>query len=66
MSALLVSSIARVDSLRDPQQVVAARSLTWTAAEDPGGAVDKGVQLSAIGDPDGNTITFIGNFRVQY
>jgi glyoxylase I family protein len=23
-------------------------------------------QLSAIRDPEGNTITFIGNFRVQY
>jgi len=33
MSGLLVSSIARVDSLRDPQQVVAARSVIWTAAE---------------------------------
>jgi glyoxylase I family protein len=28
--------------------------------------VNKGVQLSAIRDPDGNTITFIGNFRVNY
>lgn len=28
--------------------------------------VNKGVQLSAIADPDGNTITFIGNFRVTY
>lgn len=28
--------------------------------------VSKGVQLSAIRDPDGNTITFIGNFRVEY
>lgn len=28
--------------------------------------VTKGVQLSAIRDPDGNTITFIGGFRVQY
>jgi hypothetical protein len=28
--------------------------------------VNKGVQLSAIRDPEGNTITFIGNFRVQY
>jgi len=28
--------------------------------------VNKGVQLSAITDPDGNTITFIGNFRVHY
>jgi glyoxylase I family protein len=28
--------------------------------------VNKGVQLSAITDPDGNTITFIGNFRIKY
>ena len=27
---------------------------------------NKGVQLSGIRDPDGNTITFIGNFRVRY
>jgi glyoxylase I family protein len=35
---------------------------------DPGGiqTVNKGVQLSAIRDPEGNTITFIGNFRVEY
>jgi glyoxylase I family protein len=28
--------------------------------------VNKGVKLSAITDPDGNTITFIGNFRINY
>ena len=28
--------------------------------------VNKGVELSAITDPDGNTITLIGNFRVEY
>lgn len=28
--------------------------------------VSKGVQLSTVTDPDGNTITFIGNFRVDY
>jgi catechol 2,3-dioxygenase-like lactoylglutathione lyase family enzyme len=28
--------------------------------------VNKGVQLCAIRDPDGNTITFIGNFRINY
>ena len=28
--------------------------------------VNKGVRLSAIRDPDGNTITFIGNFRIDY
>jgi glyoxylase I family protein len=26
----------------------------------------KGVALSSIADPDGNTITFIGNFRIVY
>jgi glyoxylase I family protein len=28
--------------------------------------VNKGVLLSSIRDPDGNTITFIGNFRIDY
>jgi predicted enzyme related to lactoylglutathione lyase len=28
--------------------------------------VNKGVRLSTIRDPEGNTITFIGDFRVQY
>jgi glyoxylase I family protein len=28
--------------------------------------VNKGVQLSTIRDPEGNEITFIGDFRVQY
>jgi glyoxylase I family protein len=28
--------------------------------------VGKGVQLSGIRDPEGNTITFIGGFRVRY
>jgi glyoxylase I family protein len=28
--------------------------------------VNKGVELSATSDPDGNTITLIGNFRVHY
>ena len=28
--------------------------------------VTKGVELLATGDPDGNTITLIGNFRVEY
>ncbi len=27
---------------------------------------DKGVRLSALFDPDGNTVTLIGGFRVQY
>jgi glyoxylase I family protein len=35
---------------------------------DPGEIVEanKGVRLSAITDPDGNTIRFIGGFRVEY
>jgi glyoxylase I family protein len=28
--------------------------------------VSRGVELSAISDPDGNAITLIGNFRVKY
>jgi uncharacterized protein YndB with AHSA1/START domain len=28
--------------------------------------MNKGVQLSGITDPDGNRITFIGNFRITY
>jgi glyoxylase I family protein len=28
--------------------------------------VSKGVELSATSDPDGNTITLIGNFRAKY
>lgn len=27
---------------------------------------NRGVRLSAITDPDGNRITFIGNFRIEY
>jgi glyoxylase I family protein len=46
------------DSVAD----AAARGLAPGAIE----TVNKGVQLSAIRDPDGNTITFIGNFRVHY
>ena len=29
-------------------------------------AADKGVRLSALTDPDGNTITLIGGFRIDY
>ena len=35
-------------------------------APGPVETANKGVQLSAINDPDGNRITFIGNFRVRY
>ena len=35
---------------------------------EPGEIVDanKGVRISTVNDPDGNTIRFIGGFRVQY
>ena len=35
---------------------------------DPGEIQDasKGVQTASVEDPDGNTITLIGNFRVEY
>jgi glyoxylase I family protein len=35
---------------------------------EPGGITDadKGVRLSALTDPDGNTVTLIGGFRVRY
>ena len=51
-----------VDDLDRHVDELAARGLTGSASE----TVTKGVQLAAIRDPDGNTITFIGNFRVEY
>ncbi|MDQ6819403.1 MAG: VOC family protein [Actinomycetota bacterium] len=51
-----------VDDLNQHVADVSGRGLTSGAVE----TVNKGVQLSAIRDPEGNTITFIGNFRVQY
>jgi hypothetical protein len=41
---------------------LSARGMAAAAVE----TVNKGVQLSAITDPDGNRITFIGNFRITY
>lgn len=41
-------------------------SFRWLKAPGAVETVSKGVQLSAIRDPEGNTITFIGDFRVQY
>lgn len=51
-----------VDDLSQHVADVAGRGLTPGVIE----TVNKGVQLSAIRDPDGNTITFIGHFRMQY
>lgn len=51
-----------VDDLEDHMAGLRARGLT------PGETINanKGVQLCPIDDPDGNTITFIGNFRETY
>ena len=51
-----------VDDLDGHVAAVSGRGLAPGAIE----TVNKGVQLSAIRDPEGNTITFIGDFRVQY
>lgn len=51
-----------VDDLPQHLAELAARGIA------PGEIVqaNKGVQLSTLSDPDGNTITFIGGFRVVY
>ena len=51
-----------VDDLARHIADLSERGLTSGAIE----TVNKGVQLSAIIDPDGNRITFIGKFRVKY
>jgi catechol 2,3-dioxygenase-like lactoylglutathione lyase family enzyme len=51
-----------VDDLDDHVAELSRRGLAPGAVE----TANKGVQLSAIHDPDGNTITFIGNFRIHY
>lgn len=51
-----------VDDLAAAKDEIAARGLL------PGDTttVNKGVELSAIDDPDGNVVTLIGSFRVKY
>ncbi len=51
-----------VDNLQNHIAELAHRDLQSGAIE----PVNKGVMLSHIRDPDGNTITFIGNFRIHY
>jgi predicted enzyme related to lactoylglutathione lyase len=51
-----------VDDLDRQITDISGRGLTPGAIE----TVNKGVQLCAIADPDGNRITFVGNFRVKY
>jgi glyoxylase I family protein len=51
-----------VDDLARQVSDLSERGLAAGAIE----TVNKGVQLSAICDPEGNTITCIGSFRVRY
>lgn len=51
-----------VDDLEEHVADVAGRGLAPGAIE----TANKDVRLSAIADPDGNRITFIGNFRIKY
>jgi glyoxylase I family protein len=51
-----------VDDLAATRAELATRGVD-TAEMQP---VNKGVELSATSDPDGNTITLIGSFRVTY
>jgi glyoxylase I family protein len=51
-----------VDDLAAHLDELASRGLSPGEVQ----TVNKGVQLTAVTDPDGNTITFIGNFRVNY
>ena len=51
-----------VDDLDQHIAGLSGRGIAQGAVE----TVNKGVQLSAITDPDGNRITLIGNFRTQY
>jgi len=51
-----------VDDLDQHVMEVSQRGLTPGAIQ----TASKGVQLCAIQDPDGNAITFIGGFRVEY
>ncbi|MGZ5365971.1 MAG: hypothetical protein ACXWD5_18010 [Mycobacterium sp.] len=47
-----------------PTHVAGLRQLGLEPGDITG--ANKGVHLSAITDPDGNTISLIGGFRVQY
>ena len=51
-----------IDDLERHVADISGRGLAPGAIE----TVSKGVQLSGIRDPEGNTITFIGGFRVRY
>lgn len=51
-----------VDDLDDHVAAVRSRGVATDEVVD----ADKGVRLCSIDDPDGNTITLIGNFRERY
>jgi glyoxylase I family protein len=51
-----------VDDLAAMRDELATRGVETTEIQ----PVNKGVELSATTDPDGNAITLIGNFRVKY
>src|SRR5688500_2298919 len=51
-----------VDDLTSTKDELAARGVSTDAVQ----RVNKGVELSATTDPDGNAITLIGSFRVTY
>ena len=51
-----------VDDLAATREKLATRGVDPAEIQ----PVNQGVELSAMSDPDGNTITLIGNFRVQY
>ena len=51
-----------VDELEDHLAEIAARGIAAEAIVD----ASKGVRTSTVVDPDGNTVRFIGGFRVDY
>ena len=51
-----------VDDLEATRDDLAARGVETDDVQ----PVSKGVELSSTTDPDGNAITLIGNFRVEY
>lgn len=58
-SGLLNFAVADLAAARDD---ATARGFSPSDIE----GVNKGVEIATLNDPDGNTITLIGNFRVQY
>ena len=51
-----------VDDLAAFREELATRGVDTDEIQE----VSKGVELSAMSDPDGNTITLVGSFRVEY